>query len=97
MEKDQRIEWEAQCIQEEPPACTATCPLHLDVRQFMREISKGDLEAAYQVMKKHMPFPGIFGRICDHPCETKCRRGEVGEPLAIGNLERACVEKTWFT
>lgn len=93
MEKDQRIEWEAQCIQEEPPACRATCPLHLDVRQFMLEISKGDLEAGYQVMKKHMPFPGIFGRICSHPCETKCRRGEVGEALAIGSLERLCVEK----
>jgi NADPH-dependent glutamate synthase beta subunit-like oxidoreductase len=93
MEKDQRIAWEVKCIQEEPPACTATCPLHLDVRQFMREISKGDLEAAYQVMKKHMPFPGILGRICTHPCETKCRRGEVGEALAIGGLERLCVEK----
>lgn len=93
MEKDQRIEWETQCIQEEPPACTATCPLHLDVRQFMREIGKGDLKAAYQVMKKHMPFPGIFGRICTHPCETRCRRGEVGEALAIGSLERLCVEQ----
>jgi Fe-S oxidoreductase len=93
MEKDQRIEWEAQCIQEEPPACTATCPLHLDVRQFMGAISKGDLEAAYQIMKKHMPFPGILGRICTHPCETRCRRGEVGEALAIGSLERLCVEK----
>ncbi|MEZ4600851.1 MAG: 4Fe-4S dicluster domain-containing protein [Syntrophotaleaceae bacterium] len=93
MEKDQRIEWEAKCIQEEPPACTATCPLHVDVRQFMLEISKGDLEAAYQVLKKHMPFPGIFGRICNHPCETRCRRAEVGQALAIGSLERLCVEK----
>lgn len=93
MEKDQRIEWEIKCIQEEPPACTATCPLHVDVRQFMREIRKGDFDLAYQVLKKHMPFPGIFGRICTHPCETKCRRGEVGEALVIGSLERICVEK----
>jgi Fe-S oxidoreductase len=92
MEKEQRIAWEAQCIQEEPPACSASCPLHVDVRQFMGEMAKGNLEEAYRVLNKNMPFAGIFGRICNHPCETKCRRGEVGEALAIGSLERLCVE-----
>ncbi len=92
MEKEQRIAWEAQCIQEEPPACTATCPLHVDVRQFMGEMAKGNLAEAYRVLHRNMPFPGIFGRICDHPCETKCRRGEIGEAVAIGSLERVCVE-----
>jgi NADPH-dependent glutamate synthase beta subunit-like oxidoreductase len=93
MEKEQRVEWEFKCIQEEPPACTATCPLHLDIRQFMKEIAKGDHRAAYKVLLKNMPFPGILGRICTHPCETRCRRGEVGEAMAIGALERFCVEQ----
>ena len=92
MEKEQRIAWEAQCIQEEPPACSASCPLHVDVRQFMGEMAKGNLEEAYRVLNRNMPFAGIFGRICNHPCETKCRRVEVGEALAIGSLERLCVE-----
>jgi NADPH-dependent glutamate synthase beta subunit-like oxidoreductase len=93
MEKDQRIAWEAQCIQEEPPACSTTCPLHVDVRQFMKEMAQGNMGEAYKVLRKNMPFTGIFGRICSHPCETKCRRGEVGEALAIGSLERFCVER----
>lgn len=93
MEKEQRIAWEAQCIQEEPPACSASCPLHVDVRQFMGEMANGNLEEAYRVLARNMPFPGILGRICNHPCETKCRRGEIGEALAIGSLERFCVER----
>jgi Fe-S oxidoreductase len=40
-----------------------------------------------------MPFPGILGRICDHPCEERCKRGPLGGPIAIGSLERHCVEK----
>jgi Fe-S oxidoreductase len=92
MEKEQRIAWEAQCIQEEPPACSTTCPLHVDVRQFMKEMAEGDVNEAYKVLRKNLPFVGILGRICTHPCETKCRRGEVGGALAIGSLERFCVE-----
>ena len=56
MEKEQRIAWEAQCIQEEPPACSASCPLHVDVRQFMGEMAKGNLEEAYRVLTRNMPF-----------------------------------------
>ena len=93
MEKEQRIAWEAKCTQEEPPACTSGCPLHVDVRQFMQHLADGDNKAAYQTLKKAMPFPGILGRICDHPCEAACRRGEAGEALAIGALERYCVEQ----
>ncbi|MCD4689123.1 MAG: 4Fe-4S dicluster domain-containing protein, partial [Desulfuromonadaceae bacterium] len=93
MEKEQRIAWEAKCTQDEPPACSSSCPLHIDVRQFMQQLADGDNKAAYQTLKKTMPFPGILGRICDHPCEAACRREEAGEALAIGSLERFCVEQ----
>ncbi len=93
MEKEQRIAWEAKCTQDEPPACSSNCPLHIDVRQFMKQLADGDNKAAYQTLKKTMPFPGILGRICDHPCETACRRKEAGEALAISSLERFCVEQ----
>jgi len=39
-----------------------------------------------------MPFPKILGRICDHPCESVCKRSEIEQPIAIGSLERVCVE-----
>ena len=92
MEKNELVDWESKCIQEEPPECTATCPIHVDARLFVKEMGLSDWEAAYKVLNKTMPFPGILGRICDHPCETKCKRGEVEEPIEIGALERRCVE-----
>lgn len=93
MDIDQRIAWESRCIQEEPPACSTACPLHVDVRKFLKDMAKGDMEAAYQTLKKSLPFPGIMGRICDQPCESKCRRGEKGGAIAIGALEKLCVKQ----
>ena len=91
MEKAQLLTWENKCIQEEAPECTASCPLHVDARLFVRELARGDGAAAFKVLAKTMPFPGILGRICDHPCESRCKRGAAGEAIAIGALERACV------
>jgi len=93
MEKNELTAWENKCIQEESPECTSACPLHIDARLFLKEIQKGDWDAAYKVLTKTMPFPGILGRICDHPCEERCKRGPSGGPIAIGSLERRCVEK----
>lgn len=94
MEQNQLREWENKCIQEEPPECMAACPIHLDARLFVKEMGRGDREAAFKVLAKSMPFPGILGRICDHPCELRCKRGEVEAPIAISLLERSCVEGT---
>ena len=46
---------------------------------------------AWKVLRKAMPFPGILGRICDAPCRARCKRGQAGDPIEIGRLERACV------
>jgi glutamate synthase (NADPH) small chain len=94
MEKSELQEWENRCIQEEPPRCTAGCPIHVDARLFVRQVGKGEWDDAFKTLGKTMPFPRIVGRICDHPCEAVCKRGEAGEPIAIGALERACIENT---
>ena len=92
MKKNKLQEWENKCIQEEPPQCITGCPIHVDVRQFVKQTGLGKWEDALKTLAKTMPFPKILGRICDHPCESVCKRGAVGSPIAIGNLERACVE-----
>jgi Fe-S oxidoreductase len=94
MQKEELQRWENKCIQEEPPECAATCPIHVDARLFAKEMARGDLEAAFRVLSRTMPFPCILGRICDHPCELGCKRGELDEPIAIGLLERHCLANT---
>ncbi len=97
MDQKELRELEKRCIQEEPPFCTAACPLHVDVRLFLKLMAEGKPTRARKILDKTMPFPGILGRICDHPCETRCRLGEKGAPIAVGDVERACVTHTAST
>jgi glutamate synthase (NADPH/NADH) small chain len=82
---------EHRCIQEEAPECTAACPIHVDGRAFVGHVARGEWPEAWKVLRKTMPFPGILGRICDAPCRQHCKRREAGDPIQIGDLERACV------
>lgn len=91
MDQQQLRAIEYRCIQEEQPFCTASCPIHVDVRAFMACLAKGNLREARRVLDRTMPFPEIVGRICDQPCYPFCKRGEIGEPLATAHLERFCV------
>lgn len=83
---------EDKCIQEHAPACTAACPIHVDVRAVLAEIGRDDWAAALRALKKTLPFPGIIGRVCPHPCQTVCKRIEAGEAIFIAAIERACAD-----
>ena len=63
----------------------------MDGRAFVGHVAKGEWPEAWKVLRKTMPFPGILGRICDAPCRQHCKRREAGDPIQIGDLERACV------
>jgi NADPH-dependent glutamate synthase beta subunit-like oxidoreductase len=90
MDGQQVKDWESRCIEESPPACTAACPVHVDARGMAELVAKGDFKAAYALFARIVPFPGIIGRVCDHPCEGACRRSEAGDAIRIHELERAC-------
>ena len=94
MDQLQLKEIEARCIQEEQPFCTAACPIHVDVRAFMASLAKGDVRGARRILDRTMPFPEIVGRLCDQPCYSFCKRGEIGDPLCTGRLERYCVSNS---
>jgi NADPH-dependent glutamate synthase beta subunit-like oxidoreductase len=91
MDGQQVKDWESHCIEESPPACTAACPVHLDVRGMVELLRKGDFKAAHVLFSRFIPFPGIVGHICDHPCEGACKRSEAGAAIRIHELEHACV------
>jgi len=68
--------------------CKATCPAHIHVQGYIALIAKGRYEEALALIKKDNPLPAICGRVCHHPCEAKCTRGKVDEPVAIDFLKR---------
>jgi NADPH-dependent glutamate synthase beta subunit-like oxidoreductase len=72
--------------------CKEACPAHLDVPAYVRLIDAGKRDEANAVIREKVPFPGILGRTCPHPCEDVCRRGEVNEPVAVCALKRYAAE-----
>jgi NADH-quinone oxidoreductase subunit F len=69
-------------------ACQHTCPLGQDVSCYIGLIAQEKFDEAIKIVHKENPFPAICGRVCHHPCELKCRAGEVNEPIAIRSLKR---------
>jgi NADPH-dependent glutamate synthase beta subunit-like oxidoreductase len=69
-------------------ACEVTCPVHVDVPGYIALISKGRFKEALDLMREKLPLPGVLGRVCSHPCESECKRGEVDKALAIRDLKR---------
>jgi NADH-quinone oxidoreductase subunit F len=68
--------------------CQHTCPAGMDVPAYLALIRAERLSDAYKVMLKTNPFPSVCGRVCDHKCQAKCRRGNLDAPLAIKFLKR---------
>lgn len=68
--------------------CKRACPGTTDCQGYVGLIANGEFEEALKLIKEQLPLPGAIGRVCPHPCETACRRGEVDEPISIAWLKR---------
>ena len=91
-------EYEAHILEKRCPAavcdalmispCQHTCPVGINVPAYVAAIAEGDYQRSVDIIRERNPFPSICGRICHHPCENKCRRGELDDPVAIRSLKR---------
>jgi NADPH-dependent glutamate synthase beta subunit-like oxidoreductase len=68
--------------------CAAACPAHIDVPGYLRMCAAGKRDEAHAIIREKVPFAGVLGRVCTHPCEAVCRRGEVNDAIAICALKR---------
>lgn len=68
--------------------CSNTCPGGIHVQGYVALIAQGRFQEALDLVRRSIPFPGICGRICTHPCELNCRRAEVDEAVSIRLLKR---------
>jgi heterodisulfide reductase subunit A len=75
------------------PACRSTCPAGVNVPGYIALIKKREYEEAKRLIRERLPFPGICGRICPHPCEAECRREKIDEPIAISYLKRFVADR----
>jgi len=68
--------------------CTNACPAGVDVSSYIALIAEGKYDQALEVHRERNPFALACGRVCPAFCESKCRRGELDEPVAIRQLKR---------
>lgn len=72
------------------PPCSIECPAGANIREWLTDIREGNsFEEAFYTLTDKNPFPSTMGRICPHPCETKCNRNELDEPVGINSVEGA--------
>jgi formate dehydrogenase beta subunit len=72
--------------------CRYACPAEIDVPRYLHFIREKNYSAATAVIREKVPFPKVLGYVCDHPCESVCRRGEINQPISIRNLKRYAAE-----
>lgn len=68
--------------------CQHTCPAGMDVPAYVALVRAERFDDAYKVMLRTNPFPSVCGRVCDHKCQAKCRRGNLDEAIAVKYLKR---------
>jgi len=72
--------------------CRTACPAGVNVQGYVALIRAGKYEEALDLERQANPFASVCGRVCNHPCETECVRGEVDAPIAIASLKRYIAE-----
>ncbi len=68
--------------------CLDECPAHLDVPTYVELIKERRFEESLASIRERNALPGVCGRVCVRPCEFKCRRGTVDDPIQIRFLKR---------
>jgi glutamate synthase (NADPH/NADH) small chain len=81
-----------RCRGEGPANCVARCPLHVDARGYIQLIREGMYREGLQLIRDKLPFPGILGYVCTHPCERHCKNIDLDGAIRIRDLKRFLVE-----
>ncbi|MDT4910707.1 MAG: hypothetical protein QOI69_3948, partial [Pseudonocardiales bacterium] len=70
------------------PPCSHACPAGEQIQAWLYAAEDGSYETAWRQIVNDNPFPAIMGRVCYHPCETACNRGELDTAVGINTVER---------
>jgi heterodisulfide reductase subunit A-like polyferredoxin len=68
--------------------CRLACPSSVNAQGYVALISQRKFKEAYELVRERLPFPGICGRVCHHPCEQECNRKDYESPVSIRTLKR---------
>jgi 2-oxoacid:acceptor oxidoreductase delta subunit (pyruvate/2-ketoisovalerate family) len=70
------------------PPCNHACPAGENIQGWLYHAESGDYVSAWRTLTLDNPMPAVMGRVCYHPCETACNRGQLDEAVGINSVER---------
>ncbi len=70
------------------PPCNNACPAGENIQGWLFHAESGDYEKAWHALVENNPLPAIMGRVCYHPCEGACNRGQMDSSVGINSVER---------
>jgi NADH-quinone oxidoreductase subunit F len=68
--------------------CENSCPLHMNVPRFLQLYQEGRLDDAFEAVLLDNPLPGSTGRVCQHPCDHRCRRRSLDSAINMRDVHR---------
>ena len=80
----------SRCLKCKNPMCVKSCPVAIDIPEFISKVEEGKIEEAYEIIQKNSTLPAICGRVCpqESQCEGSCVKRFKSDAIAIGKLER---------
>ncbi len=69
------------------PPCNNACPAGENIQAWLYHAESGNYEQAWRTLAEDNPLPSVMGRVCYHPCETSCNRGQIDQPVGINSVE----------
>ena len=98
--REMAIREASRCLDCANPGCVQGCPVGIDIPSFVKNIERGEVDEAYQVIRRSSTLPAVCGRVCpqEKQCEAQCIHHKMqSEPVAIGYLERFAADNSSTT
>ena len=77
--------------------CENSCPLHMNIPRFLQLYKEGRVEDAFLSVILDNPLPASTGRVCQHPCDNRCRRAGIDESVNMRDVHRLIADQVYFS
>jgi len=75
--------------------CENSCPLRMNIPRFLELYQEGRLEDAFESVILDNPLPASTGRVCQHPCDNRCRRQSFDEVVNMREVHRSIADQIY--